>query len=103
MGCFCTTVNAENRPLMPVSNRGIRECLATMTVDEIREALRLKVGRVREEGGTAVGEDESEDPEKTGIYNSSSDGNGVEPNGSINLDVNGNGQARSGEIVQLPV
>jgi len=58
-------INVENRPLMPVYNRGIQECLATLTVEEIREALRLKVGRVREEGGTVVGEDGGEDPEIT--------------------------------------
>ena len=91
-------INEENRPLMPVYNRGIEECLAAMTVEEIREALWLKVERVKEDGGTVVGEDGNKDPEKTGIYN-----NDVVPNGSINVDVNGNGQARSGEIVQLQV
>jgi len=38
--------------------------------------------RVREEGGTVVGED-----------------GGVAPAGSINVDVGGNGRVRNGEIV----
>ncbi|KAF8428385.1 Bestrophin, RFP-TM, chloride channel-domain-containing protein [Tirmania nivea] len=91
-------INEENRPLMPVYNMGIEQCLAAMTVEEIREALRLKVGRVREDGGTVVGEDRNEDPEKAGAHS-----NGVVPDGSINADLNGNGQARSEEIAQLPV
>ncbi|KAF8453049.1 Bestrophin, RFP-TM, chloride channel-domain-containing protein [Terfezia claveryi] len=91
-------IDEENRPLMPVYNRGFKECLAAMTVEEIREALRLKVGRVREDEGTVVGRDGNDDPEKAASYN-----NDVMANGSINVDVNGNGQARSGEIVQLPV
>lgn len=92
-------INAENKPLMPMYNRGIEECLAMMTVEEIREALRLKVGRVREGGTVPIeGEDGSEDPVKAGVHS-----NGVARNGSINADVNGNGQAKSREIVQLPV
>jgi len=92
-------INEENRPLMPVSNRAIEECLATMTVEEIQEALWLKVGRVKGDGGADVEDDGNEGPGKAGIYNN----NGAGSNGSLNVDVNGNGQARSGEIVQLPV
>ena len=84
----------ENKPLMPVVKRGIEECLVSMTVDEIREALRLKVEKVRGEG-TLVGENGNgvlHDPE-----------NDSTANGSVNSDMNGNMETRNGRVEQLDV
>lgn len=88
----------ENKPLMPVVKRGIEECLETMSVDEIREALRLKVERVKGEGTTLVAE--NEDEEKTADTEGIS---AVAPTGSMNVDVNGNVETRDGSLRKLPV
>lgn len=64
----------ENRPLLPVVKAGIEECLESMTVDEIREALRLKVERVSGEAEVEHAVNGNADDDGVGVNKS---GHGV--------------------------
>ena len=74
-----------NKPLEPVVKRGIQECLEVMTVEEIREALRLKVERVK-------GNESAQDTATVG-----------DENGAASVHTHDNSGTGIGRITQLPV
>lgn len=77
-----------NKPLEPVVKSGIQECLEVMTVEEIREALRLKVERVKGTGS---------------VRDTATVGGGLGGNGAASVPIHDNSGTGIGGITQLPV
>lgn len=77
-----------NKPLEPVVRRGIEECLDVMTVEEIREALRLKVERVK-------GNQNARDMAAVG--------SGLDGNGTASVNTHGSPETGIEGITRLPV